>query len=171
VRGQIAGRKFQKRYNQDIFALYAGASEGVGANNVTYSLDLMLEAREKLLERDEAGPFTAVMSPLQWKQLVLDLKNNHDSFLSDRTSDASLTTSLFNIWGITPFVVSSGIDQSTEIVSAIYGSSAIGWSDFANPIIGKTLETDTATAYVLHHPYDTKIVNDNAIIKVTTQGS
>jgi hypothetical protein len=173
AQGKIAGRKLQARYNQDIFAQFDSATMNVGDGNSEISVSLVKEARRKLLEKDAIGPFYLVLTPHLWDELNEDLATNYDVLVSDNQAEQILSgAGTVTLFGVNPVVVASGISETTAIKTALYSSQAIGWGYLADmPIKAKVIESDTATQFILHAPYDVKIVDADSIVEIHAKGT
>jgi hypothetical protein len=173
VQGTIAGRRLQARYNQDIFALFPSATLTTGGNgSQDISVEDVKKARRVLLEKDVVGPFYLVLTPYLWDKFEADLRTNYNIVLSDNSRDQILMgAGTVPVLGVNPVVVGSGIDEAGTITTAVYSREAIGWGYLQDlPIKSKIIEMDTGKNFILYSPYDVKIVNSNAIVKLVVKG-
>lgn len=133
--GKAAAKAIVKKRNADIFALCAGFSNAVGSTGVDVSA-ATIQAAVKIAKdngADEEELFFLYTTAV-WNNLLTELASSSAlaTLLSDRAKEAVLAGKIdegIKLFGATPVLVTSGIDQSGDVNCGLISRNAIGYCE------------------------------------------
>jgi hypothetical protein len=127
--GKQQGAAITAKVNADIFALFDGFSQSVGAANTKLTCAVIRAGITLLNKAGALGEKYLVLTPTLLDNLIEDYSTSTGGnlLLSDRARDAVLAGKTdAPILGVIPYLVNSGISETTTIKTGLFTRPAIG---------------------------------------------
>jgi N4-gp56 family major capsid protein len=133
--GFNAGRAIAEKMDRDVFSLFSGFNNSVGAEDSDITVDNMFEAVATLRQNKIVGPLFAVIGPYQALQLKKELATSGGANLTASEIGSSVLREYYigSIAGVQVFesslvdqTVDGDEDTSLNTVGAVFAPTAIG---------------------------------------------
>lgn len=133
--GFNAGRAIAEKMDRDVFGLFNGFNNSVGAEDANITVDLMFEAVAQLRQNKIVGPLFAVLGPYQALQLKKELATAGGANLTASEIGSSVLREYYigSIAGVQVFesslvdqTVDTDADSATNTVGAVFAPTAMG---------------------------------------------
>jgi hypothetical protein len=130
--GRQAADAVLTKKNRDMFALFAGFSQSLGALDTAVTEAVVRQAVKLLTKAGGNSPIYWVFTVEVWSQIIDIFKASTglNNLLSDRAKDAIMSGKIdegITIWGCVPVMCNSGIDESAGVTTGLFRKEALGY--------------------------------------------